>query len=223
MQTDELPSVYILDDEPEVRHCLEQSLRWAGHRVKSFSSAEQFLDVFRLSGPACLVLDIRLQGMSGLDLLSSLRRDGHQLPTIVVSGDVSVSETVRAMQEGAISVLPKPFDDGQFLQLVESALQQSQREWAAEREWRVGMKSLTYRERQVASLMLDGKSTKQIARLLHISRSTVDKHRLRVFSKLRVDTPAMLLLKASRASRVVPATHVAKRAQLSVLAGQGAP
>jgi FixJ family two-component response regulator len=180
--------VAIIDDEPQVCRSLERLFKSAGILSRAFGSAEQFLDEVDFSEVGCLVLDIRLTGMNGLELQAELRRRGVKIPIVVISGHATVTDAIRAFGANAGAFFEKPFDDEEFLATVERLRQG----WAMEETDRRAIASrteaLTDREREVMDALVAGKKTNQIARELAISPSTVEKHRLRVFDKTGIDS-----------------------------------
>jgi two-component system response regulator FixJ len=158
--------------------------RASGRFLHSFHAAEEFLDAYQPNGPACLVTDIDLPDLSGLDLLVELKNRQMGLPTIVASDSLTIESTVLAMKMGAFDVLQKPVDVKLLECLLDAALERD----AATRRRCAHIESLTPRERAVMAALVDGKKTVQIARELAISPSTVEKHRLNLLRKMRVDS-----------------------------------
>ncbi len=202
MSLDQRATIYLVDDDLEIRALLTQIVTTAGWPTKSFASANDFLAAYVDNEPTCLVTDLHMASISGLELIATLRAHEYRLPVILISGDISIADTVRAMQYGATTVLPKPFEDHQLLCSIAEAVEYSQLSWRKDHEWRIGVGQLSPREREVANHLLHGKTIKEIGRSLAISSSTVDKHRQQLFAKLRVDSPAELLLKASHSRRI---------------------
>jgi two-component system, LuxR family, response regulator FixJ len=212
------PTVYIVDDDPAMR----QSLRWltesVGLHVATFETAEAFLDNYRAELPGCLVLDVRMPGMSGLDLQTTLCDRHINLPIIIVTGHGEVQSAVRAMKAGAVNFIEKPFSDQDLLDAVRQALEQdaAQREAADSRrdiEERFAM--LTPRERQVLLLVVNGRANKQIAAELNISQKTVEVHRSHVMQKLQAQSVAELVHMAMKIDDLLADTRQTL--------GQGAP
>ena len=179
--------VYVVDDDPSLRRALARLIAAAGFDVETFPSAEAFRGQPVTDRPACLVLDVRLPGESGLDLQVALGSAWRFLPIIFVTGHGTVSAGIRAMKGGAVDFLEKPVDENELLGGIRQALRQSRETRAAlteqlELERRLG--ALTAREREVLSLMAEGNSNVGIARKLVISEGAVEKHISSVFAKL---------------------------------------
>jgi FixJ family two-component response regulator len=193
--------VFLVDDEPEVRRSLTRLLASAGIRSESFDSGNAFLQRPFYDGPACLVLDLRLPGMSGLEIQDHLRDRGNQLPIIFISGHGDVTTSVRALKRGAVDFLTKPFDDDELLGAIEAAVAADQ----AARVRRAEMaalveryESLTPRERQVADLVAKGFLNKQIAGQLGTSEKTIKVQRAQVMAKMEAESLADLVRMGAR-------------------------
>jgi FixJ family two-component response regulator len=188
--------VYVVDDDASICRALARLLRSAGFAVQTFPSAKAFLDWSAPDRPACLVLDIRMPGPSGLDLQSALREADRLLPIVFITGHGDVATSVRAMKAGAVDFLQKPFDDQELLACVQRALETSraQRAERAERAM-LGQRvaCLTPREREVLRLVVTGMLNKQIADTLDIAEKTVKVHRGRVMEKMRAGSVADLV------------------------------
>ncbi len=192
----DLGVVYIIDDDEAVRDSLSWLMKSADIQTQTFPSAKSFLDACndRLSG--CLLLDIRMPGMSGLELQAELNQRGCHMPVIVISGHADVPMAVRALKAGAFDFIEKPFNDDTLLALVQSALhQESQlRQSLAEQDaLQARMKLLTPREQEVLDRVVDGASNKQIGIELGVSQKTVEVHRARVMEKLEADSLSHLV------------------------------
>jgi len=192
--------VCVVDDDVSVRESLELLIRTAGWEPELFASAEEFLSQPRDVGPCCLVLDLTLPGLSGLDLQQRLtgRLD---MPVIVISGYASVSTAVQAMKGGAVEVLTKPLDDALLLRAIATALDRSMAALREESErQKLGSRyaSLTRRERQVMNLVVDGLLNKQAGAELGISEITVKAHRGQVMRKMGAESLAHLVMMAAR-------------------------
>jgi RNA polymerase sigma factor (sigma-70 family) len=197
------PIVFVVDDDPAMRDSLRWLLESVGLQVQTYATAAEFLAGRDPSTPGCLVLDVRMPGMSGLDLQEELRRRHTDLPTIVVTGHAEVPMAVRAVKAGAIDFIEKPFSDQLLLDRVRQALEidRQEREARARREEarrRVG--HLTPREREVLDLVVAGRANKEIASALGLSPKTVEVHRARVMEKMEVDSLADLIKVAMQAS-----------------------
>jgi FixJ family two-component response regulator len=185
-------TVYVVDDDAALRDALGMLFRTAGLRVELYASAVEFLERARPTLPGCLVLDIRMPGLSGTALQDELRERGSPLPIIFISGHGDIPMAVEAVKKGAFDFIEKPFDDYQLLCQVLNALEHSgerrpQSEAGAER-----LAQLSQREREVLGLVLAGKPNRQIAAELFISMKTVEFHRARIMQKLEVRSAAEL-------------------------------
>jgi len=196
------PIVYVLDDDPSVRVGLERLVRSIGLEVRSFPSAAEFLHHSRPDRPACLVVDVRMPGLSGLDLQDSLAASGWRAPIIFITGYGTVPMSVRAMQAGAVNFLQKPFEDQELLDSIHVAIDrenQARAERSRQMEVERQLATLTPRERQVFGLVVTGLPNKRIAGLLGTSEKTVKVHRARVMEKMQADSLAGLVQMAYRA------------------------
>jgi two-component system response regulator FixJ len=196
--------VFVVDDEPRMRTSLALLLKSAGYRTETYGSAEEFLAGYNSSLSGCLILDLCMEGMSGLDLQQEFNRRGIRIPHIIISGFAEVPSVVQAMKCGAMDVLEKPFRDEVLLDRVREAMRQdalSRREATERAEVRSLMNRLSDREREVMQLLVAGKHTKAIARELGISPKTVHAHRARVLDKMHVESVVELaqLVSATRA------------------------
>lgn len=190
------PTVFIVDDDPAVRKSLRWLIESVGLSVATFESGNDFLDALTCDHHGCLVLDVRLPGISGLELLESLNERGSHLPVIVITGHADVPMAVRAMKHGAVDFIEKPFSDQLLLERIQQAMAddaQRRRDQADVEAMRRRADTLTAREREVMRLVVDGKANKQIAADLHISQKTVEVHRARVMSKMEADSVADLV------------------------------
>ena len=187
------PTVFIIDDEPEMCRSLELLFRSASHEAESFSSAEEFLESYDAHRPGCIVLDMRLGGMSGVELQRRLVARGRTMPIIMISGHATVSTVVDAIKEGAIDFLEKPFDDDVLLSKVANALSAETEGRFAGSKVRARLDSLSPREREVMDLLVEGRSARQVAEELGISPKTVDKHRMSLLQKMRADSVVELV------------------------------
>ena len=190
------PTVFVVDDDRAMRESLSWLLDSVGLRVRSYATAADFLAEHDPAQPGCLVLDVRMPGMSGLDLQAELARRGVELPTIVITGHAEVSMAVRAVKAGAIDFIEKPFSDQLLLDRVRQALEidLEAREVRRRREdARRRLATLTAREREVLDLVVAGKANKEIASALGVSPKTVEVHRAHVMSKMYVDSLAELI------------------------------
>lgn len=200
--TDKEVVIYVIDDDVSVRKGLSLLIRSAGYRVETFTSAEEFLSNAIPESLGCIVLDVKMRGMSGLDLQEHLYKDDRHLPIIFITGHGDIPMGVQAIKKGAIDFLTKPFDDIELLSLVEGALQKCRQEKAVldqVYDFRRRLKTLTPREYDVFLQVLSGGMNKQIAGNLNIKEHTVKVHRGRVMQKLGVASLADLVRLAEKA------------------------
>jgi len=190
------PIVFVVDDDRAMRESLRWLLESVGLTVRTYANAADFLREYEPTQPGCLVLDVRMPGMSGLDLQADLVRRGTGLPTIVVTGHAEVPMAVRAVKAGAVDFIEKPFSDQLLLDRVRQALEIDRLEREVRRrreEARRRLETLTAREREVLMLVAAGKANKEIAAELGLSQKTVEVHRSHVMSKMFVDSLAELI------------------------------
>ena len=195
------PIVFVIDDDESMRRALERLLRSVGLQVETFSAASEFVGRALPDRPACVILDLRLPGQSGLDVQESLARAGREIPIIFISGYADVPSSVRALKAGAFDFLQKPFSDQQLLDVIHEALERDrdERRLRAERAAvRERFDTLTPRERDVLHLVLQGLLNKQIAAELGISEKTVKFHRGRVMDKTQAGSVAELVRQAEK-------------------------
>jgi FixJ family two-component response regulator/signal transduction histidine kinase len=198
---DRAGTVFVVDDDPSMRRALDRQLQGAGYRVEAFRSAQDYLDRAPPSEIACIVSDVRMPGLSGLDLQASLARADRDLPIVFISGHGDVPTAAHALKAGAVGFLAKPFSKGELLAAVAEALARS-RERASAREegaaLRARYESLTSREREVFALVAAGLMNKHVADRLGIAEKTVKVHRGRVMEKLAAGSVADLVRIAER-------------------------
>jgi len=197
----ERPIVFVIDDDDSVRRSLERLLRSVDLDVETFASAQDFLRKPMPDRPACVVLDLRLPGPSGLELQDSLTRSGHEVPIVFISGHADVPSSVRAIKAGAVDFLQKPFSDQALLDIIHGALRrdrEARRDRAEVASIRVRFDTLTPRERDVLRLVIQGGLNKQIAGDLGISEKTVKFHRGRVMEKTQAGSVAELVRQSDR-------------------------
>jgi FixJ family two-component response regulator len=194
------PLVFVVDDDISVRESLELLIRSAGWLPLTFASAQEFLDHPRVFAPGCLVLDVSLPGLNGLDLQKRVALERPEMPIIFITGYGDVPMTVQAMKAGAIEFLTKPFGDDVLLAAVRHALEQSRRALVREVEMQVLRDSyalLTPRERQVMALVVSGLLNKQVGGELGISEITVKAHRGQVMRKMKASSlPELVTMSA---------------------------
>jgi two-component system response regulator TtrR len=190
------PTVYVIDDDASIRELLTWLMARNGIRSQSFPDARSFLKAYRRDAPGCLILDLRMPGMSGLDLQAMLKAQGAQLPVIFLSGRADVSAAVQAVKGGAFDFIEKPFDYKRIIALVRECLARDA-DTRVEREVRKNVAArlaqLTPREREVMERVVAGKLNRVIAEELEISIKTVEAHRAHIMEKLGVDSVARLV------------------------------
>ena len=200
------PMVFVVDDDPSVRKSLTRLIRSAGHAVEAFASAREFLARERYPGPCCLVLDVRMPGLTGLDLQEALAGAGRRMSIVFVTGHGNISMSVKAMKGGAVDFLTKPVDDKDLLAAIERCVARDVQDLGAEArvtEIQERVKTLTRRETEVFALVVTGMLNKQIASELGIGEKTVKVHRARVMEKMRAGSVAELVRLADRVGVIV--------------------
>jgi len=195
------PIVFVVDDDVSVRESLELLIRCAGWRAETFASAQEFLARPRVNAPSCLVLDVSLPDLNGLDLQKRVAAERIDMPIIFITGYGDVPMTVRAMKAGAVEFLTKPFSDDVLLSAIQHAIERSQTALGREAEIR-GLRncyaSLSRREREVMALVVSGLLNKQVGGELGISEITVKAHRGNVMRKMKADSLADLVNMAAK-------------------------
>jgi len=205
------PIVFVVDDDVPVRESLELLIRWEGWQPETFASAQEFLDHPRVHIPNCLVLDVSLPGLNGLDLQRIVADERTDMPIIFITGHGDVPMTVQAMKAGAVEFLTKPFHDDVLLTAIRAALERSRVAISLEAEMRVfrdRYASLSQRERQVMVLVVSGLLNKQVAGELGIREIKVKAHRGKVMQKMKADSLPDLVKMAARL-RLAPAAITA--------------
>lgn len=199
--SDEQAVVYVIDDDESIREALRSLLATVGLDVRTFATTRDFLEAKRPDAASCLVLDVRLPAVSGLDFQGELTRSGIAFPIIFISGHGDIPMTVRAIKAGAIEFLTKPFREQELLDAVQAGIQQD-RERRENAAGMVGLQerlgSLTAREREVMALVVTGLMNKQIAGQLNLSEITVKVHRGNVMHKMRAKSLAELVRMADK-------------------------
>ena len=199
--TEVKPTVFIIDDDASVCKSLSRLLRSLGFDTEAFTSAEQFLKGEHEVGAGCIVLDIRMPGLSGIDLQDELNKAGCSMPIIFITGHGNIPMSVQAMKKGAVDFLTKPFDDEELLQAVEKAIEKDRKAkaaWADVHDILKRMDRLTPREHEILGYVVTGMLNKQIALKLAIAEKTVKVHRGRIMEKLCVDSVAGLVRLAEK-------------------------
>ena len=188
--------VYVVDDDSSVREAIKSLIRSVGLRVETFGTAQEFLKSARPDAPGCVVLDVRLPGLSGLDLQRELAANGSNLPVIFITGHGDIPMSVRAMKAGALEFLTKPFRDQDLLDAIQQALERdrgARQQRSETAELRERFDSLTAREREVMGLVVSGLLNKQIAGELGTSEVTIKIHRSQVMKKMSAGSLAALV------------------------------
>jgi FixJ family two-component response regulator len=199
--TDSAAIVFVVDDDPSVRRSLKRLIKSAGFTVESFASAQEFLERPRPDIPGCLVLDIHMPGVSGLDLQDELTAAEVNLPIIFLTGYGTVPASVRAMKAGALDFLEKPVDDRALVDAIHQAVERNRRvrlKQAEIREIERRVEALSPREQEVFSLLLTGMLNKQIASELGTTEKTIKVHRGRVMEKMQAGSMAELVRLAGK-------------------------
>ena len=190
------PTVFVVDDDSSTRELIGWLMKRSGISARVFPDARAFLSVYRPDMPGCLVLDLNMPGMNGLELQQYLNEQGVVLPVLFLSGRADVPKAVRAVKEGAIDFLEKPFDYKQLVALVRKCFERDaarRAEAARRRATAERLAQLTQREREVLERVVTGKLNREIAEELDISVKTVEAHRARLMEKLEVDSVAGLV------------------------------
>ena len=190
------PTVFVVDDDRAVRESLRWLVESVGLAVRTYGSAQDFLDAYDPRHPGCLVLDVRMPGASGIELQEQLRETGFDIPIIVITGHADVATAVRAMKAGAVDFIEKPFSDQLLLDHIHRSIEQDL-ERRAEREHSLEIvnhrESLTPRQRRVMDLVVNGLSNRMMAQDLGISLKTVEAHRAKVMEKMKAHSVAELV------------------------------
>lgn len=199
--TESSPTVFVIDDDSQVRVSLQRLIRSVGLRVTTFASAGEFLNSERKDAPACLVLDVRLPGLSGLDLQRELAEANIQIPIIFITGHGDISMSVRAMKAGAFEFLTKPFQEQELLDAIQKAIDRD-REARKLRDEIAALRrrydTLTRREQEVLAHVVSGLLNKQIAAELDVTEKTIKFHRGFVMQKMQADSLADLVRMAEK-------------------------
>ena len=194
--TDPDPIVFVVDDDLSVRRSTERLIRSAGLKVQTFPSAKEFLKHPRIEGPACLVLDVRMPGLSGMDLQRELTQAGIRVPIIFITGHGDIPMSVRAMKAGAVEFLTKPFRSRSLLDAVRAAIERDRsahKERSETGELRQRYEQLTPREREVMALVATGLLNKQVAGELATTERTIKFHRAHIMQKMHAESLADLV------------------------------
>ena len=197
----ENPTVYVVDDDVSVREALKNLLQSVGLKVETFGSADKFLSDKLATAPNCLILDVRLPGLSGLDLQRRLAQTNHEIPIVFITGHGDIPMSVRAIKAGAVEFLTKPFRDQDLLDAVRLAVERDREARRRETEMadlRQRYASLTTREQEVLQYVVRGIINKQIAAEIGISEPTVKLHRGRMMDKMGAESLADLIIWAQK-------------------------
>ena len=198
-------TVFIVDDDPAVTRSLTQLVELIDLKAEAFLSADEFLQAYKSTGPACLVLDVRMPGMSGLELQKEMTNRGIDLPTIIITAHGEVRMVVEAMKAGAMEFLEKPFRTQELCDHIQTAVRLDGRRWRRKREREKvdgRLAELTSAEREVMDLVVAGKTNKMIAEGLGLSVRAIEDRRARLMKKLGVNSRAELLELATAAGSV---------------------
>jgi len=192
--TAQRPTVFVVDDDPAMRDSLAFLIRTVGLQVEQHASAEDFLAAYDSRAPGCIVLDVRMPGLSGLELMELLQRDRFAPPVVLITGHGDIPMAVRALKAGAFDFIEKPFSDQVLLERIQQALLHDERaRQAAYSRVEIEQRRLTPREAQVFTAVVAGKANKVIADELDLSQKTIEVHRAHVMEKMRAESFADLV------------------------------
>lgn len=189
-------TVFVVDDDQAMRNSLKWLIESVGVSVESFASADEFLAHHQPGRAGCLVLDVRMPGMSGLELLEHLARENMRIPAVIITGHGDVPMAVRAMKSGAVDFIEKPFNDEALLDAIRHAIafeEQQRSQYSENRQIQERLANLTPREHEVMDMVCDGRSNKEIANMLGVSAKTIEAHRARVMEKMQAGSLAELV------------------------------
>ena len=201
------PSIYIIDDQKAVREALGEMLRVFGYQVETYDLADTFLETISSLGPGCVVADVRMPGMDGIELVRELSRRGISLPVILISGHADVPMAVAAIKAGAEDFIEKPVDDAHLLAAINRCLARVFDELSREQsleQLRGRFERLTHRELEVMDLVVEGLTSQAIALRLGISQRTVESYRVQIMDKMQAESVAALVRQSIRLGRIAP-------------------
>jgi len=196
MQSEPTPTVFVVDDDQAMRNSLKWLIESIDMPVKTYASANEFLNSYYPGRVGCLLLDIRMPGMSGMELQTRLAQEDSRLPVIMITGHGDVTMAVKAMKSGAVDFIEKPFHDEDLLASIRNALEfdEKRRQLRSQRaEIAVRLVELTPREHEVMTMVTEGRANKEIAAVLGVSAKTVEAHRARVMDKMHARSLAELV------------------------------
>ena len=201
------PSIYVIDDQKAVRDALGEMLRVFGHQVQTYDSADSFLHAFSGTNTGCIVADVRMPGMDGIEFVHELSRRGICLPVVLISGHADVPMAVSAIKAGAEDFIEKPVDDAHLLAAINRCLARVVDTLSRERtveELRTRLVRLTPREAEVMDLVVEGFTSLAIALRLGISQRTVESYRVQIMDKMQAESVSVLVRQAIRLGRITP-------------------
>ncbi|MEQ9380147.1 MAG: response regulator [Pirellulales bacterium] len=181
-------TVYVVDDDRQMRKSFVSLLDASGYKTRNFASAEEFLEETVFDRPSCALIDVRLEGISGLEVPRRLASDRPKMPIVFISGYASIRDVVKGMREGAADFLEKPCPPDRLLECIRQAIAKDENNQAQQRAQRELRDRLTQREQQVVELLAEGRSVKQVAAALNVTYQTVNRHRAKAMRKLGVDS-----------------------------------
>jgi len=196
MNSEPTPTVFVVDDDQAMRSSLKWLIESIGMQVKTYGSADEFLSSYFPGRAGCLLLDVRMPGMSGLDLQAYLAQEDSRLPVIIITGHGDVAMAVKAMKSGAVDFIEKPFHDEELLTSIRNALEfDEKRRVLQSRRAKIAVRlaKLTPREHEVMAMVTEGRANKEIATVLGVSAKTVEAHRARVMDKMGASSLAELV------------------------------
>jgi len=196
MNSEPTPTVFVVDDDQAMRSSLKWLIESISMQVKTYGSADEFLSSYFPGRAGCLLLDVRMPGMSGLDLQAYLAQEDSRLPVIIITGHGDVAMAVKAMKSGAVDFIEKPFHDEELLTSIRNALEFDEKRRALQSrraEIAVRLAELTPREHEVMAMVTEGRANKEIATVLGVSAKTVEAHRARVMDKMGASSLAELV------------------------------